>query len=309
MNLGGTVTYGELSLNSVSRQPGGAPASGYAIERFEAVPPPPKQYLEGRALADGLDAGDVFLGGRDFSMVVTAYGTSLADFWDKAQALCTTFTPTIQYAIDTATIGFRPLEFYQPTNSTAIGQWPTSAYPNGIPMAYYVRPVSSPTFNLMRDSDGRDGGHSKAFNIRLVARDPRKIHTTQQTATFTAVDDPPTMSYRGQYPTPPIIQFTMSAAGNSAMVLSVNGSSPPIDIQNTINLSSITTGFPVTLLWDFGTRVFMQGSLDPAEGGVSRADLLTTVNGYPHLWPDTAFSFNTLQGMSSVKLLYYESWI
>lgn len=235
MDLAREISYDHFDINTVVTAAGGGPTSGYRVESFEPVPPDSVGHLEKRALQDGLDASDVYLAGRLFRLIVTPYGTSKGDFWDKAQDLMAAFNPRIAFDADTANKGFNPFDFFQPTAN--ISTWPTSAYPEGIPMRYYMRPVTGPTYTIERDKDGGDGvrGHSKPFSITLLARDPRKYLQDAQTVDITSSTQ--TVTYRGDYPTFPIITFSLTNTGNSAFTLQVNGRSLVMD---TTSLSSGT---------------------------------------------------------------------
>ena len=292
MDLGGTVTYNGLSLNTVTRQSGGLPMSGYQLERFTADPPPGTAYLEKRANTDGLDAGDVVLGGRAFALVVTAYGTSEGDFWDKTQALIRAFTPTVASAADTANLGFLALDFYQPTAN--VSSWPVSTYPSGIPMRYYVRPQESPTYALERDRDGGVvGGRSKVFTIRLVARDPRKYAQTAITAAVTTAVS--TAVYKGDYNSFGIWSWSQSAAGNSAFVIVTN------TFSTVINMSSKTTG---TFTFDTAKGTFEDAT------GTSLWSLITTIDGYSPLQSGSTYYLKNRTGVTadSVSLTYREAF-
>lgn len=294
MNLGGTVTYNGLTFNSVTRQAGGLPASGYAIERFSPDPPPPTTYYEKRALADGMDAGDVYLGGREFGLVVTAYGTSAGDFWDKAQALFHAFSPTIVYEANSTVAGFIPFTFFQPTGSTGVSQWPTSAYPNGIPMQYLMRPSMSPQYVIERDYDGAATNlpRSKTFSIRMIARDPRKIHTTEVSATITTATQ--TVSYRGDYPYPAIAQWQSTASGSTEFKIIVDGFSTVIDI------AAFTSG---TFQLDYGRRTFQNitaGTYHP--GNIEQLD------GWPEIASGSTFKMENPTGITAPILRYYEAF-
>lgn len=291
MDLGGTVTYNGLSLNTVTRRPGGQPSSGYLVERFSPEPPPPTSYLEKRALADGLDAGDVFLGGRQIGLIVTVFGSTAGDFWDKAQDLFVAFSPTISYDSDSAERGFTALDFYQPTAD--IATWPTSAYPSGIPMRYYVRPQAGPSYAIERDKDGGVGGQgrSKAFSIPLIARDPRKyLQSTVTTGQFQTTTQ--VASYRGDYWTHPIITFSLSATGHSAFALRVN------EIHVDINLSGQSSG---TFIFDYGKRTL-------TKSGVSKAGLIAASAGYNVVESGTTFRYSNPTGISSCTMTYREAF-
>ena len=293
MNLGGTVAYNGLSINTVTRQAGGLPASGYAVERFAPEPPPPTTYYEKRALADGMDAGDVYLGGREFGLIVTAYGTSAGDFWDKTQALFSAFNPTIVYEANSTVAGFIPFTFFQPTAD--VSSWPTSAYPNGIPMQYFMRPMAGPSYVIERDLDGgaTTAPRSKTFNIRMIARNPRKVHSTEISATITTALQ--TATYRGDYPYPPIVQFSKTTGGsNTAFKIIVDGFSTIIDI------SPFSTG---TFQLDYDKRTFQNvtaGTYHP--GNISQLD------GWPEIDSGSTFKLENPTDALNPTLRYYEAF-
>ena len=293
MNLQALITYNGLSINTASRSAGGAPTSGYRVLRFAPEPSPPTGYLEKRALTDGLDAGDVFLGGRTFGLVVQVFGSSEGDFWDKAQDLFAAFTPTVAYNADTTNRGFLDFDFSQPTAD--IATWPTSAYPNGIPLRYYMRPSSGPSYVVERIKDNvREGGHAKAFNIQLIARDPRKYLNTELQYAISASST--TGTYRGDYQSAPIITFSVSATGHSAFTLTVNG------FANVINLSGVSSG---TFTFDYGKRSLVDST------NTSRASLLSSVAGFPLVGPSTSepsFSYTNPTGISSAFIKWREAW-
>jgi hypothetical protein len=246
VDLSKAISYNSLSINTATRSAGGLPTSGYIVNKFQPYPPTIDSYFERRALADGMDAGDVYLAERRFGLIVTVLGTSQGDFWDKAQDLLAAFNPTIAYSTDSANRGFLPLDFYQPTAD--IATWPTSSFPNGIPLRYYVRPMHQPVYIIERDKDGGTAsrGFSKRFEISLHARDPRKYLQTMIATTVTS--SPQTASYRGDYPTWPVLTWSMSAAGSSAFGLSLGGATWAI------NLSTQTSG---SLELDFGKGTFI----------------------------------------------------
>ena len=142
MDLSAVITYNGLSINTVAQSAGGRPSTGFAVESFEPIPPDAVGYTEKRALQDGLDASDVYLGGRLFRTVVTAYGSTKGHFWDKSQDLFEAFNARIAFDADSANRGFLAFDFFQPTADLVT--WPTATFPSGIPMRHYVRPVTSP---------------------------------------------------------------------------------------------------------------------------------------------------------------------
>jgi len=291
VNLQATISYNSLSINTATRSAGGGPTAGYRVMRFAPDPPPPVSYLEKRALADGLDAGDVFLGGRSFGLIVAAYGSTEGDFWDKAQGLFSAFSPTIAYDADTANRGFLAFDFYQPTAN--IATWPASAYPDGIPMRYYMRPSSGPVYVLERDKDNPDGkAHSKQFSIPLVARDPRKYFQSATTTPQWTVSNQ-LVTYRGDYWTHPIVTFSLSAGGHSAFALRHDIGA----YFAVINLSTESSG---TFILDHS-----KGTL--TKSGVSKAGLVSSAN-YGVVESGEFFRYENPTGISSCTMTYREAW-
>lgn len=292
MNLGATISYNSLSINTVTQSAGGRPSVGYVVESFEPVPPESVGFVEKRALQDGLDASDVYLAGRLFRLVVTAYGSSQGQLWDKAQDLFEAFNPRIAFDADTANLGFLPFDFYQPTAD--ISTWPTSTYPNGIPMRYYMRPVSTPQYVVRRDADGgvAAAGKSKPFNITLLARDPRKYLQSTVAASITTATQ--TVSYRGDFPTFPVITVSFSAAGSSAFTLTVNGEAL------VINLSGETNGGFLSIDYAKGTIV--------NSGGVSKWSLVTSAGSFTEIDVGSTFSRANTTAITGTTLTYREAF-
>lgn len=221
MDLSKPISYNSLSVNTHTRTSGGVPMSGYAVDEVDTSEVEVAAYLEKKALSDGIDASDVYLGRRRIAMIVTVFGSTKGDFWDKTQDLLAAFSPTLALNADTANLGFLALDFYQPTAD--ISSWPTSTYPDGIPLRYYVRPTATPGYKVVRDKDGGNSGKgmSKQMSLSLIARDPRKVAQSLTTASTPS-------AYKGDYPTGVTITLTSrSQTGDGLLqidnnVLSVN---------------------------------------------------------------------------------------
>lgn len=292
MNLAKPIVFNGITANAVTTAAGGLPARGYHVDSFRPVPPPTDAYFEKRATRDGMDAGDVYLAGRQFAMIVTAFGTSQGDMWDLTQDLLEKFNPTIAYNADTAAKGFLALDFYQPTAD--IVSWPTSAYPNGIPLRYYVRPIQAPVYIVERDKDGGTAtrGFSKRFEIALIAKDPRKYTQAAISTAITTASQ--TATYRGDYPAFPVFTFSLSATGSSAFTLVVNS------ISNVINLSSLSSG---SFTFDYDI-----GFLYATSSGASKMDLLSSFNGFPSISSGSTFSMVNRTGISTPLIGYREAF-
>jgi hypothetical protein len=277
---------------SLTRPAGGGPASGYLFDSVQPSKVDAVGYLDKRAIQDGLDANDIYLGGREFAAIVFAYGSTWGDFWDKTQDLLAAFSPTLALAADTANAGFLAFDFIQPTAD--IATWPTSTYPYGIPMRYYLRPSSPPLFVLKRDEVGGDEtqGLAHRFDLNLLARDPRKY--LQSETSYTITTSTQTGTYRGDYPSKPIVTFSVTATGHSAFTLTVNG------VANVLNLSSVSSG---SFTLDYSKKTLIDGT------GASRASLFSSIGG----WPDAGtaaptFRMTNSTGISAPIFKYREAW-
>ncbi len=285
MDLGGTIDYNGWT-STLTRQNGGLPSSGYAVDEVRPADVGIVGYLEKRALQDGVNAADVFLAGRDITMIVTTFGSSEGDFWDKAQDLLAAFSPTLAYSADTSLAGFLPLNFQQPTADSAT--W-AAGY---IPLRYYVRPVAPPSFTVSRDMDGgvAANGMSKPFTIRLTAKDPRKYVQTTVSVAVTAASQ--TAVYRGDYPSYPIFTWTMSASGHSAFTLWIGGQA------TVLNMAAQSTG---SFEFDFGKQTFTSNS-------VSKMSLLTFSAGYPTVESGSIYRIENATGVSAPVMTFREAF-
>lgn len=206
MNFTKPITYNSLSINAIGFLPTGQPSSGYLLDSFEPSNVEVAAYFEKRALRDGADASDVFFGKRRINAIVTVFGSTLGDFWDKTQDLLAAFSPTLALNANSAQLGFIPFDFYQPTAD--IVTWPLSAYPDGIPLRYYLRPSAPPAYVARRDSSGgvAANGMSNQYSIPLVARDPIKVSISGASSTGT------TYTNNGDTPTYPFIYISATTS-------------------------------------------------------------------------------------------------
>jgi hypothetical protein len=133
-------------------------------------------FMEDTPLVDGVDSYDPYLGARQISIVMSVYGSTYADFWDKVNALNFAFQAQPR-AADTGTYpalaadGMRKLSFSQPGS---VGTY--SLY-------MMVRPLALPRFTLDAASAAgmTERGYSQRVQISLLAEDPYKYFETAQT--------------------------------------------------------------------------------------------------------------------------------
>jgi len=183
MDLSAAVTIqrpgaAPLDINSL-RDPdsiGSAPASGYLIEQVDFSSVPITAFTEDTPLVDGVDSYDAYLSARTISIVLSVYGSSYGDFWDKVTALNAALQAQPK-AADTGTYealgadGQRKLSFSQPK---AAGTY--SLY-------MMVRPMALPRFVTEGGSAAgiADKGYSVKCNISLMAEDPYKYFASEAT--------------------------------------------------------------------------------------------------------------------------------
>jgi hypothetical protein len=167
-----------LDINSL-RDPsavGSAPMSGYLIEQVDFSSVPITAFTEDTPLVDGVDSYDPYLSSRSINIVLSVYGSSYGDFWDKI----TEITAALQaqpMAASTGTYaaleadGKRKLSFSQPKASGSYSLY------------MMVRPMALPRF--VTDASSSAGDSSRGYSVRcsigLMAEDPYKYFETEST--------------------------------------------------------------------------------------------------------------------------------
>lgn len=259
--------------------------SGYRVDLFDPWTVSVRGTVEDRALRDGADASDVYLGRRTVRTIVSVFGSTIGDFWDKADDLLAAFNPRLAYNADTAAHGFLPFDFYQPTAD--IATWPTSAYPNGIPMRFYLRPFSIEGTPIDRATDGGVAakGMAKKFSIGLIARKPQKYSAEIQVIGASQIVN------KGNYPALPSISVS-SVTTTATIAATINGSS-------------------FTILYDPALGVHNLNSEDGVlyVGGVVNYSKLVEGSQFPDLAPGV--NIKTVTGMPSggtLLVTYRHTW-
>jgi hypothetical protein len=284
VDLSADIVYNGLTIAPPTPTGGGGPMSGYSIDELQQSNVDVVAFMEQRAVHDGLDSSDVFLGRRLITAIVTVYGSTKGDFWDKAQDLLAAFSPTLAYNADTANNGFLPFKFYQPTAD--ISTWPLSSFPNGIPMQYYLRPFDTPTYLTRRSTSGGESGKglSEKFSVTLVAQDPRKYSQALVTSGATNLGDYPT------YPTFTITTTTATTGtvtftiGSNTLSVSINASSSTYVID--CDKQTIYKNGSLAMSLDAGQGLwyprFDPGVNSLVVGGTSAG--LTVARSFRHAW-------------------------
>lgn len=289
MDLSAPIIYNGHTAAGNTVTAGGAASVGTVINRITVTDIDVDAYLERRALADGMNASDVFLGGRRAIIDAAVFGSTIAHGWDQLQAFQRAYHPRIAYNADTANLGFLPFKFRQPTTST--GSWSTGY----IPLQFYLRPIRPVQYVIDRQTPGGVGGKGAAFRVRaeLIARDPRKYAQTATTLAITTSAQ--TVSKLGDYPSFGIVTWSQTAAGDSAFSIVLNTTSIAI------NLSAQSSGS-----WElhYGNRTLKRGTSN-------RMSVLTTESpAWPELTPgtvDTIYS-SAQTGISGLTLTFYDAF-
>jgi len=289
VDLSAPIIYNGHTTAGSTLTAGGVPASGTIVERINVSEVDVAAYLERRALSDGMNASDVFLGGRRVVIDAAVFGTSIANGWDQLQAFQRAYHPRIAYNADTTNLGFLAFKFRQPTTSTGI-------YAGGyIPLQLYLRPISPVQHVVDRQATAGTGGKGISFRVRatLIARDPRKYVQTATTLAITTSAQ--TVITRGDYPTFGIVSWTQTAVGSSTFNIVLNSASI------SINLASQSSG---SWSLDFGKRTLKKGT----------TNMMSVLNTESPVWAelspgsvDTIYS-STQTGISSLTLTHYDAY-
>jgi hypothetical protein len=285
----GLISYNGWT-NTLVRSAGGVPLNGWEVLSADISPIGVTQYLDKKALQDGMDANDVYANARTISAIIGVHGSSKGRFWDNLQDVLSAFNPTLAFNADTTNLGFRELKFYQPTAD--IVTWPTSANPNGIPMQFFARPSALPRYTLDKKATTDEGrGLSTKVSVQLLCRDPRKYLQSRQSLTISTSSQ--TVDYRGDYPTFPIINVTISAAGSSVATFVVG------DTTLIIDLSTETSATTYTI--DFAQRSIVNTS------GASKNNHIVSGTFLP-IGGDVVYRMSNTTGISSASLLIREAF-
>lgn len=235
MDLTRPVTYRDFDLNDASVGDGGR-ISGCQIDDVDFAGIDSVGYREKRSLSDGLDASDVFLGGRYVHLKGTLYGVSRAELFDLLADLRACFLPTAAYAESPSSYGYMPLAFEDPTEDTVT--W-TEGF---ITKQIYVRPFTTVHFTINRDHVGgsADMGFSIPWDVVLEARDPRIYYQSLRTTYFDAAGSTSSgsgsVTNRGPYPAPlNILIYVPAGQADRVVELTAFGSVTKITVPNSAN--------------------------------------------------------------------------
>lgn len=211
-----------LDLNSLANvRAGSDPLSGYKLESANYAAVQTAGYVDKAALRDGVTVTESYLGGRNIDMVVSVYGNTIGDFWDRIDAISSATQPMPQAF--SSNYGVRPLRFYQPT-------WDLIAdFPDGIELDMNVRPVSLPVYGVSRrNSIGKPkDGFSQPVQLRFLAPDPRKTLSAARALASAYT------THRGSATVYPLLTKTSCTAGDT-VTFSWSGGGTSSIVQATV---------------------------------------------------------------------------
>jgi hypothetical protein len=198
-------------------------------------------FTEDTPLVDGVDSYDPYLSARNISIVLSVYGSSYGDFWDKVTALNAAFQAQPK-AADTGTYpalgadGQRKLSFSQPKASGSYSLY------------MMVRPMALPRFVTESGSSAgiAERGYSVKCSITLMAEDPYKYFATETTVsrtgsgTLSVVNSGTTIAW-------PVVTWNITASTTVSVTLGSD------TVEHTNETSTVTDTFKTATSTDSST--------------------------------------------------------
>ena len=169
MDLTRPVVYRGLALTGVAHGSGGGSIlDGLRLTRARYTDVPAVGYTEKSSLREGMDASDVYLGGRTISMAGEVFGYNKGRLFDILDIMRDVFSASSAFAADPAGQGYHALQFSQPTLRTA--HWPSGF----IDKVLYCRPVTQGDHDVVFGALGAqpNGGFVIPYTVALQAKDP-----------------------------------------------------------------------------------------------------------------------------------------
>jgi hypothetical protein len=306
-----------INLNSIaaSEVTTSSPLSGYKVLSATFGDVQLTGYVDKRALHDGVDAGDAYLGTKTLSIVCGVFGSSIADFHDRVQALLDSSRPIPrEYQTDE---GFRNLAFSQATIDTANF---TTGY---IPMQMKVRPASIPAVQLTSAQSIGVSAKGFAANVQLtfVARKPYKFLQTERSITISASSATTSFPNLGSAIVYPLFEMIYSSAATytGRTITSVTFTFDGVALKlNTLDFSDKTASAETRWYIDFDNQAVYRGLQSTAGGPFVkslRQDVIDTTTYLFGAIPPTDDSATTMTTVytgiripEQIIVTYTEAW-
>jgi len=308
---GTTLNFNSIAASDVTTP---APRGGYKVMSARFNETPLVGYIDKRALRDGVDVADTYLGARSLSIVCGVFGTSTGDMHDKVQALLDALRPIPRrYEAD---YGFRQLAFSQATIDT-------SNHSTGfIEMMMLVRPASLPEVTIT--SSQSIGVSAKGFaamvGFTLVAKKPYRLSSTERSINITsssATTSLPNLGSAVAYPTFELI-YSSAVSYAAATVASVTFTMDSQVIKlNNLDFIEKTSTNEVRWFVDFENQTVSRGLRSTAGGPyvtTLRQDVIdTAVYNFGSIPPtdDAVTTLTTTYTGSTIGLItvtYRDAW-
>ena len=226
MDLTRPVTYRGLLLTGAEGGPGGAqPIVGIRLSRARFTDVPAVGYTEKRSLDEGLDASDVYLGGRTMQLTGEVFGGSKAALFDRLDQMRDVFTASSAFRAAPGRQGFLPLSFSQPTLLTG-------HHPDGfIERVLFCRPQTQNEHDVVFGAIGGAStqGYVVPFTVALQAKDPLFYAPVDKSVLVTGSGSANFVN-RGNVPAPVRVELYMETTAARTFTLDDDRTTLTIDV-------------------------------------------------------------------------------
>jgi hypothetical protein len=280
---GGTLDINSIATSDVTASLG--PRSGYKVMAASLGAANAVGYVDKRAVDDGVDIGDAYLTGRQIDISCAVFGSTLADFHSKIQALSDVMRVNPRYY--DSSYGFRELKFSQATIDT-------STYTDGVaPLRFVIRPTGIPNivYNQTASIDhsvstSASRGFSATMTLQFLAKEPYRyrqdqrsisisVATVSASTTTTAL---PNVGSTIAWPLIEIIHPSTSTAGVTIGSISFVIDSKTVKVNNLVFSAKTTTNEDRWFI-DFDAHAVYKGTRSTAGGAyvqTLRLDVIDT---------------------------------
>lgn len=173
----------------------GSGAQGSVVDSFDISDVDIVQFMEKRALDDGMDASDVFQGARRVRMTGTLYGKTRALFYDEIDDFMAATAAVLAQRDEPANHGYVPLYFSKPTNRAAYAadSYTIDLFVNALPRVRHVA--------IERDSQGGlpNKGLAATWSATWLLKDPTLYGVTPIDVDLSGGNASGTWTNRGNY--------------------------------------------------------------------------------------------------------------
>lgn len=173
----------------------GTGAQGSVVDSFDISDVDIVQFVEKRALEDGMDASDVFQGARRVKMTGTLYGKTRGLFYDEVDKFMAATSAVLAQRDEPANKGYVPLYWAKPTNRA---EYEDDSYV--IEQFVYALPRTRHTM-IERDAQGgpQNKGLGATWSATFLLKDPAIYGVTPIDVDLSSGNVSDTWTNRGNY--------------------------------------------------------------------------------------------------------------